>query len=113
MERWDEDIIPKLIDYIRIPNKSPHFDPDWAEQNPEKVGVAELIIGGTLLVILQDVVRLADFLELTLSVRIPGVAVRVILHRQLAIGALNDLGRRLAVDAQHFVVVSFGHCRSY
>lgn len=27
--KWDEDIVPQLIDYIRIPNKSPMFDPDW------------------------------------------------------------------------------------
>jgi acetylornithine deacetylase/succinyl-diaminopimelate desuccinylase-like protein len=26
---WDEDIIPTLSDYIRIPNKSPMFDPEW------------------------------------------------------------------------------------
>jgi acetylornithine deacetylase/succinyl-diaminopimelate desuccinylase-like protein len=26
---WDEEIIPTLTDYIRIPNKSPAFDPDW------------------------------------------------------------------------------------
>lgn len=26
---WDEEIIPALTDYIRIPNKSPHFDPQW------------------------------------------------------------------------------------
>jgi acetylornithine deacetylase/succinyl-diaminopimelate desuccinylase-like protein len=28
-ERWDDSIVPKLTEYIRIPNKSPHFDPDW------------------------------------------------------------------------------------
>lgn len=28
-EIWDEDVIPRLVEYIRIPNKSPHFDPDW------------------------------------------------------------------------------------
>jgi acetylornithine deacetylase/succinyl-diaminopimelate desuccinylase-like protein len=28
--RWDEEIVPQLIDYIRIPAKSPHFDPQWA-----------------------------------------------------------------------------------
>ena len=28
--RWDSEIVPTLIDYIRIPNKSPAFDPDWA-----------------------------------------------------------------------------------
>ena len=27
---FDESIIPTLVDYIRIPNKSPEFDPDWA-----------------------------------------------------------------------------------
>ncbi len=28
-EKWEEEAIPELIDYIRIPNKSPMFDPDW------------------------------------------------------------------------------------
>lgn len=28
---WEETIVPELIEYIRIPNKSPHFDPKWAE----------------------------------------------------------------------------------
>ena len=27
--QWDEDIVPQLIDYIRLPAKSPHFDPEW------------------------------------------------------------------------------------
>jgi acetylornithine deacetylase/succinyl-diaminopimelate desuccinylase-like protein len=27
--RWDEDIVPQLVEYIRIPNKSPMFDADW------------------------------------------------------------------------------------
>ncbi|MCP4813853.1 MAG: peptidase M20, partial [Planctomycetaceae bacterium] len=27
---WNESIIPTLHDYIRIPNQSPDFDPDWA-----------------------------------------------------------------------------------
>jgi acetylornithine deacetylase/succinyl-diaminopimelate desuccinylase-like protein len=26
---WDDSILQRLIDYIRIPNKSPLFDPDW------------------------------------------------------------------------------------
>ena len=26
---WDEYIIPALVDYIKIPNKSPVFEPDW------------------------------------------------------------------------------------
>src|ERR1700733_14238478 len=27
---WDAEVVPELIRYIRIPNKSPAFDPDWA-----------------------------------------------------------------------------------
>jgi acetylornithine deacetylase/succinyl-diaminopimelate desuccinylase-like protein len=27
--QWDAEIIPQLTDYIRIPAKSPHFDPKW------------------------------------------------------------------------------------
>ncbi|MFY9344259.1 MAG: M20 family metallopeptidase [Planctomycetota bacterium] len=27
---WDKDIVPQLVDYIRIPNKSPAFDKEWA-----------------------------------------------------------------------------------
>ena len=26
---WDAHIVPTLVDYIRMPNKSPAFDPDW------------------------------------------------------------------------------------
>jgi acetylornithine deacetylase/succinyl-diaminopimelate desuccinylase-like protein len=26
---WDESIIPEISEYIKVPNKSPHFDPDW------------------------------------------------------------------------------------
>jgi acetylornithine deacetylase/succinyl-diaminopimelate desuccinylase-like protein len=27
---WDTEIVPQLVEYIRIPNKSPLFDADWA-----------------------------------------------------------------------------------
>src|SRR5918994_1227718 len=30
--QWDESIIPKLCEYIKVPNKSPVFDPDWERQ---------------------------------------------------------------------------------
>jgi hypothetical protein len=29
-EIWDDAVVPTLTEYIRIPNKSPAFDPDWA-----------------------------------------------------------------------------------
>jgi acetylornithine deacetylase/succinyl-diaminopimelate desuccinylase-like protein len=28
---WDDSILPSITEYIRIPNKSPAFDPKWAE----------------------------------------------------------------------------------
>jgi acetylornithine deacetylase/succinyl-diaminopimelate desuccinylase-like protein len=28
-ETWDRSIVPALCEYVRIPNKSPLFDPDW------------------------------------------------------------------------------------
>jgi acetylornithine deacetylase/succinyl-diaminopimelate desuccinylase-like protein len=40
-ERWDE-IVPVLEDYIRIPNKSPVFDPDW-EANGHMERAVELV----------------------------------------------------------------------
>jgi hypothetical protein len=27
---WGDEIVPTLAEYIKIPNKSPAFDPDWA-----------------------------------------------------------------------------------
>ena len=26
---WNESIVPQLVEYIRMPNLSPLFDPDW------------------------------------------------------------------------------------
>jgi acetylornithine deacetylase/succinyl-diaminopimelate desuccinylase-like protein len=39
---WDASIIPEISDYIRIPNKSPHFDPDWAQHGHMEKAVAML-----------------------------------------------------------------------
>jgi acetylornithine deacetylase/succinyl-diaminopimelate desuccinylase-like protein len=38
--QWDREIVPQLTDYIRIPAKSPHFDPQW-----EANGHIERVIG--------------------------------------------------------------------
>jgi acetylornithine deacetylase/succinyl-diaminopimelate desuccinylase-like protein len=29
--QWDDEIVPRLVEYIRVPAKSPHFDPSWVE----------------------------------------------------------------------------------
>ena len=41
--QWDNDIIPQLQQYIRIPNKSPAFDPNW-EKNGYMAQAMQLII---------------------------------------------------------------------
>jgi acetylornithine deacetylase/succinyl-diaminopimelate desuccinylase-like protein len=40
---WGDEIVPTLVDYIKIPNKSPAFDPDWAAHGyiDEAVGLFE------------------------------------------------------------------------
>ncbi|HEX3753575.1 MAG TPA: M20 family metallopeptidase [Rhizomicrobium sp.] len=37
---WDGEIVPLLSDYIRIPNKSPAFDPDWQKHGHMEKAVA-------------------------------------------------------------------------
>ncbi|MCJ0825843.1 M20 family metallopeptidase [Luteimonas sp. 50] len=38
--KWDEDIVPQLVEYIRIPNKSPMFDSQWVEHGHMDAAVA-------------------------------------------------------------------------
>ena len=40
---WDDSIVPELVEYIRIPNKSPHFDPDWAEHGYMEAAVSHVV----------------------------------------------------------------------
>lgn len=39
---WAESAIPTLVDYIRVPNKSPAFDPDWSAHGHMERAVALL-----------------------------------------------------------------------
>ena len=74
--------------------------------------MAEAVIGRALLRILERVISLDDFLELVLGIAIAGIAVRMELHRKLAIGALE---RRLVGalrHAEHFVEIAFGQSGS-
>ena len=40
---WDQYIVPTITDYIRIPNKSPAFDPNW-EANGHMERVLQLAL---------------------------------------------------------------------
>src|SRR5262249_30168094 len=71
--------------------------------------VAEAIIGGALVAVLEDVVGLVELLEAVLAFLVARVAVRVVLHGELAERGLElDLGGR-ARDAQYLVIVALGH----
>ncbi len=37
---WDHSIVPSLCDYVKIPNKSPLFDPEWARKGHMDAAVA-------------------------------------------------------------------------
>ena len=37
---WDDEIVPQLVEYIRIPNKSPMFDADWVAHGYMDAAVA-------------------------------------------------------------------------
>jgi acetylornithine deacetylase/succinyl-diaminopimelate desuccinylase-like protein len=37
---WDDEVVPTLVEYIKIPNKSPSFDPDWAAHGHMEEAVA-------------------------------------------------------------------------
>ena len=52
-----------------------------------KGGMAKSVIGGALLIILEDVISFADFLEFLFGALVTRVSIRVMLHRQFAIGS--------------------------
>src|SRR6185312_5570324 len=72
-------------------------------------GVAEAVIGGALLLVLQNVVGLVDVLEGLLGLLVPGIAVGVILHGHLAIGLLDLVGAGVPLDAEKLIKVLLGH----
>src|SRR5436189_3571562 len=38
--QWDDEIVPQLTDYIRLPAKSPNFDPQWEANGHIEAAVA-------------------------------------------------------------------------
>ena len=71
-------------------------------------GMAEAIVGGPLLRVLQAVIGFVDRLEPRLGLGIAGVAIGVPAHRELAIGALDRAIVRAAFAFEKFVIIDFG-----
>src|SRR5690606_20751883 len=72
-------------------------------------GMSMLVVHAALAAIRQHLVGLLGLLESGLGLRVPGVAVGVVLHRTAAIGLLQFLLGGAAGDAQDFVVVALAH----
>ena len=49
-DKWDSEIVPQLSTYIKIPNKSPMFDPHWSERGymNEAMDLLETWVRGNL-----------------------------------------------------------------
>jgi acetylornithine deacetylase/succinyl-diaminopimelate desuccinylase-like protein len=41
-EIWMDSIVPELVEYIKIPAKSPHFDPDWEKNGYIETAVQQI-----------------------------------------------------------------------
>ena len=68
--------------------------------------MAEAVIGGALLIVLQDVIGFVDFLEFDFGGVVAGIPVGMELHRQLAIGGFQSLDRRALLALQDLVITA-------
>jgi acetylornithine deacetylase/succinyl-diaminopimelate desuccinylase-like protein len=59
--QWDDDIVAQLVDYVRIPAKSPHFDAHWRESGHIEAAVRlarDWVLGQPIAGLEVEVVRL-------------------------------------------------------
>jgi hypothetical protein len=75
--------------------------------NPAYSGVAEAVVGASLVGVRQNGIGFTALLELFLSVGVIGIAVRVKLQGQFAVGALDLLLTRPAGNPEDLVVIAF------
>ncbi len=74
--------------------------------------MAEAVIGGALVAVLEDLIGLVDFLEPDLALGIAGILVRMPLHRELAERCLELGFVRVAFDFEGFVIAALGRHQS-
>jgi len=66
-----------------------------------------LVVGGAFLRIDQGLVRFSEFFEFFFGMRVVRIFIRMKLHGELAVSALDFLVGGIAPDTQHFVVIAF------
>ena len=76
---------------------------------PPPANDAAAVVLLALVGVAEDVVGRRDLLEALLGLLVARVAVRVVLARELAVGLLDLVRRRLLVDAEDLVEVALGH----
>ena len=76
---------------------------------PANAGVPEPVVARALVGVGQHGVRLGGLLELLLGGLVAGIAIGMMLERQLAVGALDLLIAGRTADAEHVVVVALAH----
>jgi len=80
-QQWQEEILPSLCDYIKIPNKSPHFDPQWQEHGfmeTAAVHIAQWCEAHSLKNMTLEIVRLPGRTPL-IFIDIPGESAETVL----------------------------------
>jgi hypothetical protein len=73
--------------------------------------MAEAVVGRALLAVGEGLVGLVDFLELDLGFVVARVAVRVVLHRELAEGGFHLRFGGGSRDAENLIIIALGHVR--
>ena len=71
--------------------------------------MAVAVVRCAFAVVLEDLVGLGRFLETLLGAFVARIAVRVMLHRQLAIRFLDRVDAGVVADPQNLVIVALRH----
>ena len=72
-------------------------------------GVAEAVVSGALVRILEDFISLVDLLEADFATLVAGIAIGMPFHRELAEGGFQFTFVRGALDPQNVVKAALGH----
>jgi len=94
----------EVLEYVAKAAEPP--EPSAADPVRVYPGKAIVVVGGTLLVVVQDLVGLVNLLEATFRVGF-FVHIWVVLSRQPAVGGANTLLVCVPRNAEHIVIVSF------
>jgi hypothetical protein len=99
----------KMVSVAEYSTSTPFRRPSSSETSAVKPGMPELVIGGPFPRVGQGLIGFLDFLEVAFRVRVPGIAVRMILHGEAAVGLLQIGVGSSPLDTEHLVVIAFRH----